>query len=101
MPEGTVNTGKYPSWKWLVGILITSLFLTIGIIMANTQETIKENKSAAAAATLKAETLTEGNRRRIEILNQLKLDKEQYYKDIGDIKDSIRSIDRKLDRIGK
>ena len=62
------------TWKWLVGVLITLLFIVAGSVMAGMQSDIK---------TLRAE----------------KVDKEQYYRDIAEVKAGVGKIDNKLDRL--
>jgi len=69
------------TWKWLAGILIV-LVLTFGGIITS------DNKA-----------LVEKNQVRIDRLADLKLDKEVYFRDMIDIRDMLKRIDLKLDKL--
>jgi len=72
----TNGNGKNGSvtWKWLVGVLVALLFIVAGSVMAGMQSDIK---------ALRAE----------------KVDKEQYYRDIAELKAGMGKMDLKLDRL--
>jgi uncharacterized protein YpmS len=70
----TNGNGKSVTWKWLVGILVGLLFLIAGSVLSGMQADIK---------SLRAE----------------KVDKEQYYRDIGEVKTRMENMDGKLDRL--
>mgnify|MGYP001576064211 FL=1 len=63
--EGNIDS-KY-LFKILIGILLTIVFAATGLIVADT-------RSGVSTATVK-----------IEVLQEKKLDKELYYRDIGEI----------------
>ena len=69
MPES--NGSKYPSWKWITGILVTLLMLIGGYTLGT------------SIGEVKAGILT---------LQDKKLDKEVYHRDMDDMKDKIDSI---------
>ena len=69
------------SWKWLVGVLISLVLILGGIVTS-------DNK-----------TLVEKNQVRIDRLADLKLDKEVYFRDMVDIRDMLKRIDIKLDKL--
>ena len=64
------------TWKWLVGILFTLLLATAGGLLADTRDSIGKAQD------------------KIECLQKDKLDKEQYYRDLQEMKDAIGRIDR-------
>ena len=73
--------GKSVTWQWLVGVLVVLLFAAGGVLLA-------DNK----ARVQKSET-------RIEQMQERKVEKEQYYRDIADIRDTLKTIDGKIDKI--
>jgi uncharacterized protein YpmS len=65
------NNETFISWKWLVGILISIVILIAGFVVSDTRCAIDDaNKE-------------------IKKLEDKKLDKEIYYRDIRDIKDNL------------
>jgi type I restriction-modification system DNA methylase subunit len=82
------------TFKWLVGILGVVLFSVITVIAADTRSSIKD------AAEL-AKHNYEVNQAKIVCLEREKLDKDQYYRDLREIKATLNKIDEKLDRIRK
>ena len=91
MANGDNGNGKL-TWRWLGGVLLIIVFAAVSMIMA-------ETKTSIAEAQKKAEEFYKANQVKIECLQKDKLDKEQYYKDIADIKDAVKDINRKLDRV--
>ena len=75
------NGNKSVTWKYLVGVLVTLLLLLGGIILA-------DNKA-----------LVEKNQVKIDKLTDQKVDKEQYYRDINEIKNGLVIISDKIDKI--
>lgn len=69
----TNGNGKSVTWKWLVGILAGLLILIAGSVLSGMQSDIK---------VLKAE----------------KVDKEQYYRDVNEIKEGLKDIQRYIRR---
>lgn len=69
----TNGNGKSVTWKWLVGILVGLLILIAGSVLSGMQSDIK---------VLKAE----------------KVDKEQYYRDVNEIKEGLKDIQRYIRR---
>jgi hypothetical protein len=80
------------TFKWLVPILITILLAAGGALIADTKSSIKDVKSELA---LWATT----NQEKIECLEREKLDKDQYYRDLREIKNGIEKINDKLDKL--
>ena len=76
-----LNNGRNVTWQWLVGVLISVLLLAAGVILADTRNGV--------------------DRARISIveMQKEKVDKEQYRLDMGEIKESLRTIVIKLDNI--
>ena len=93
------TNGRYPSWRWLVGILCALLFAVSGVFLADNRANVAESKSLAIQAEKRAEQLHAESVYKIDCLQKDKVDKEQYYKDISEIKDSVKSINHKLDRM--
>jgi hypothetical protein len=87
-----------PTWKWVVGVLAILVLSAWGLIIQDTFAKIRDVDRSAVEARVKAELLYGENRARIEGLQDKKLDKEQYYKDLADIKDILKGISNKLDR---
>ena len=75
------NGNKSVTWKYLVGVLVTLLLLLGGFILA-------DNKALVEKTQVKIDKLTEQ-----------KVDKDQYYRDIGDIKSTLVIIVDKIDKI--
>ena len=69
----TNGNGKSVTWKWLVGFLAGLLLLVAGSVLSGMQTDIK---------TLKTE----------------KVDKEQYYRDVSEIKEGLKDIQRYIRR---
>jgi len=73
--------GKSVTWQWLVGVLVVLLFAAGGVLLA-------DNKASVQKIEVK-----------VEQVQERKVDKEQYYRDIRDIKDALVTIDGKVDKI--
>jgi hypothetical protein len=69
----TNGNGKSVTWKWLVGILVGILLLIGGSVLSGMQADIR---------MLRAE----------------KMDKEQYYRDVSEIKESLKEIQKYIRR---
>jgi len=80
MPENA--NGRYLT-RILIGVLLTIVFAATGLIVADT-------RNGVSVAVQKIETLQEK-----------KLDKERYYSDIGEIKQALKEINEKIDRLRK
>lgn len=80
MPE-TNGSNKFITFKVLVSILVTILLATVGLVVSDTRTGIDRAVS------------------KIECLERDKLDKDQYYRDMSDIKGTLIRMDGKLDRI--
>ncbi|MFA5753041.1 MAG: hypothetical protein WC910_08235 [Bacteroidales bacterium] len=73
-PAVEINgNGKSVTWKWLVGFLAGLLLLIAGSVLSGMQTDIK---------TLKTE----------------KVDKEQYYRDVNEIKEGLKDIQKYIRR---
>ena len=75
-----IENNRYLSWKWLVGILMVVIFSASGVILSDTRVTLVEAKQNIAT------------------LQKEKLDKEQYYRDMTEVKAALLRIDLKLDK---
>ncbi len=64
------NGKKYPTWQWLAGLLLMLVLAISAWAWNDTRTCIKDNTAAI----------------------QLKVDKEQYYKDITEIKAGLNKI---------
>ena len=84
--------GNSLTFKWLVGILIAIVFSVTGLIAADTRQSIKDAQELAKHNY-------EVNQAKIVCLEREKLDKDQYYRDLREIKSTLNKIDEKLDRI--
>jgi len=73
--------GKSVTWQWLVGVLVVLLFAAGGVLLADNNAKVQRNET------------------KIEQMQEKKVDKEQYYRDIKDIKDALVTIDGKVDKI--
>jgi len=73
--------GKNVTWQWLVGVLLILVFAAGGIIVADTRTGVKD-------AVVK-----------IEVLQEKKLDKEQHYRDMVEIKGMLKDIVVKIDKL--
>lgn len=69
----TNGNGKSVTWKWLVGILVGLLFLIAGSVLSGMQADIKT-------------------------LSREKVDKDQYCRDISEIKESLKDIQKYIRR---
>jgi len=87
-----MTNGNSLTFKWLVGVLIAIIFSVTGIIVADTRTNIKEARNLAAENFAK-------NQAKIECIEREKLDKDQYYRDLRDIRATLTKIDEKLDKI--
>lgn len=95
MPPSNGNgngNGNSPTFKWVAGILLSLLFVTSGVIAESNRQSIKEAQDLA-------KTNYAMNKAQIDCLSKEKLDKEQYYRDMTDIKETLRSINVKLDHM--
>lgn len=91
MGDSDNGNGKL-TFKWLVGILMSLLMAGGGLLIADTRESIKIAQGLASQ-------LAKDNQYKIECLQKEKLDKDQYYRDMRDIKVSLEKINDKLDKI--
>ena len=73
--------GKNVTWQWLVGILVVLLFAAGGILLADNKASVRKNEV------------------KIEQVQEKKLDKELYYRDIGEIKETLKDIVAKIDKL--
>ncbi len=73
--------GKNVTWQWLVGVLLILVFAAGGVILA-------DNKAEVQKTNVK-----------IEQMQEKKVDKEQYYIDIADIKGALKGISEKIDKL--
>ncbi len=80
------------TFKWLVGILIAIVFAVTSLIAADTRQAIKEAQDLA-------KNNFAINQKKIECLEKEKLDKDQYYRDLREIRVGIEKINEKLDKI--
>ena len=72
MPNGENGNGsKYPSWKWITGVLVSLLIIIGGYTLGNSIGEVKAG---------------------ILVLQEKKLDKDQYLLDMKDMKDKIDCI---------
>ena len=78
MPPGNE---KNVTWQWLVGILLILVFAAGGIILADTKTEVQKVQT------------------KVEQVQEKKLDKETYYRDIGEIKVTLKEIVEKIDKI--
>uniref|UniRef100_A0A6H2A2W4 Uncharacterized protein n=1 Tax=viral metagenome TaxID=1070528 RepID=A0A6H2A2W4_9ZZZZ len=65
----------------VIAVLIVLILAAYGIIVADTRTSITTNAA------------------KIEAVMERKVEKEQYYRDIGDIKNTLTAMDGKLDRM--
>jgi hypothetical protein len=100
-----MNGSNVLTHKWLNPFLIVIVFAAIGLIVRMAFSSISETRSVLEANTALFQTkITESSsacQAKIEYLHEKKVDKEQYYRDIEDIKDGIKSINMKIDRMRK
>ena len=73
--------GKNVTWQWLAGTLLILVFAAGGIIVADT-------RTGVFNAVVK-----------IEVLQDKKLDKEQYYRDMSEVKGILKDIVVKIDKL--
>jgi hypothetical protein len=88
------NNSGSPTFKYLVGVLLLIVFASIGVITADTRSSIIETRQLILSNTFLCQD-------KVEDLQKEKLDKEQYHRDIADIRDGIKSINAKIDRMRK
>lgn len=67
----------------LIGVLLAIVFAATGLIVADTRNGVS------------------GAVQKIEVLQKEKMDKERYYCDIGEIKQALKEINDKIDRLRK
>ncbi len=89
-----MTNGNTLTFKWLVGILVAVVFSITSIIVADTRQNIRDAQELAKVNFQK-------NQAKIECLEKEKLDKDQYYRDLREIKTTLNKIDEKLDKIRK
>ena len=80
----TANDGgssRFVSVKLLVTILLAVVFAATSLILSDTRSSVSDA------------------RMEIKQVQILKLDKDQYYRDMVDIKETLRSMDAKLDKL--
>jgi hypothetical protein len=82
------------TFRWLVGVLVTIVILAGGMLIADTKANIKDVKLELAQRA-------EQNKAKIECLEKEKLDKDQYYRDIREIKETMKDISIKIDKMRK
>ncbi|MDD5532378.1 MAG: hypothetical protein PHC52_06270 [Syntrophales bacterium] len=70
--------GRYPTWKWLAGILVVLLIAVGGYTLGGSFSEVKAD---------------------IKTLQEKKVDKEAYYREFGQLCDTIKTMDAKLDRL--
>ena len=75
------NSSRFVSVKLLIAILLAVVFAASSLILNDTRTNV-------AASLVK-----------IEQIQLFKLDKDQYYRDMIDIKDTLQRMDAKLDRL--
>lgn len=68
------GTERFPTWKWLVGGLITFIFILVGAGVSDMQGKINDLH------------------KKQEQLVKDKLDKDQYYRDLAEIKTTLTKI---------
>ena len=73
--------GKNVTWQWLVGVLLILVFAAGGVILA-------DNKAEVQKTNVK-----------IEQMQERKVDKEQYRLDIAEIKETLKDIVVKIDKL--
>jgi len=72
---------KNVTWQWLVGVLLILVFAAGGIIVADTRTDVFNTVV------------------KIENLQEKKLDKEQHYRDMVEIKGMLKDIVVKIDKL--
>jgi len=77
------NGSRFVSTKWLIGILMFIVFAASGLIVGDTRNSVTEVRS------------------KTEALQEKKLDKEQYYIDMREIKETLKDIARDVKNIKK
>ena len=75
--------GRNVTWQWVVGVLLILVLASGGIILADTKKGVEKTVD------------------KIELLQEKKVDKDQYRLDISEIKESLRTIGIKLDNLNK
>jgi len=78
----TNGNGSAVSWKWVAVTLVGIVVMVVGGIVADTRSCVSETG------------------KKIEALQREKVDKEQYHRDIGEIKDSLRDIRQYIEQKG-
>jgi len=77
------NASSHYLTRMLIGVLLAIVFAAIGLIVADTRNGVS------------------GAVQKIEVLQKEKMDKERYYCDIGEIKQALKEINDKIDRLRK
>jgi gas vesicle protein len=75
------NSSRFVSVKLLITILLFVVAAAVGLIVADTRGSVQNAQME------------------IKQINTLKLDKDQYYRDMMDIKDTLQRMDAKLDKL--
>ncbi len=75
------NSSRFVSVKLLITVLIAIVFAATGLIVADTRSVVTNAQW------------------KIDQINILKLDKDQYYRDMTDIKETLQRLDLKLDKL--
>jgi hypothetical protein len=86
------SSNRSPTWKWVAETILAILLIICGYMITDVRSMVKDN---AARADFNYQV----NQSRIERVQQDKLDKAQYYNDLRDIKDALRDMNNKQDRI--
>jgi hypothetical protein len=77
----TENGNRYVTNRWLIWVLAGLIFAASGIIVADTRSGISKAQTA------------------VECLQKDKLDKDIHYRDMSEIKETMKAIDLKIDRL--
>ncbi len=75
------NEYKFVSTALLITILLGLVFAAGGLVVKDTRDGVISSLA------------------KIEVLQKDKLDREQYYRDMGDIKETLKNMDTKLDNL--
>ena len=77
------NGSKYVPLRWVISILVALFFSASGLIVADTRSSITRAQSA------------------VDCLQREKVDKEQHYRELSEIRGSLLRIEDKIDKIRK
>lgn len=75
------NSSRFVSVKLLLTILLAIVFAATSLILSDTRSSVSDAKME------------------IKQVQLLKLDKDQYYRDMVNIKDTLQRMDLKLDKL--